>query len=74
MSRTCESVIKENLIEEIIETIEKELDNTPYGSEYHCEDGTIIITDVGYVLGWFREYKDVLRRKYNINNKVGSTI
>lgn len=57
--------VKEDLIEEIITTIENELDdkrNTM--AKYHCEDGTVIITDIGYVVDWFEEYKDVLRRKY----------
>ena len=33
-------------------------------SQYICNDGTIIDTDVGYVVEWFREYIDVLKKRY----------
>ena len=52
------------LIEELIATINEEINKSPSTSQYLCNDGTIICTDVGYVYDWFREYAEVLRRKY----------
>lgn len=52
------------IVEEIIGTIEKEIDESPNTSRYICEDGTNISTDVDYVYDWFEKYKDVLRKKY----------
>ena len=52
------------LIDELIKAIREEIDQSS-SSQYVCNDGTIIYTDVGYVEDWFREYADVLRKKYN---------
>lgn len=52
-----------DLIEKIISTIENEFDNSNH-TEYRCEDGPVILTDVGYVEGWFNEYKHILRERY----------
>lgn len=55
-------------IEELIETIEQELSKSS-SCDYKCENGTIIVTDVGYVHEWFEEYIEVLRRRYgNVDN------
>lgn len=54
------------VVEGLITTICNEIHNSPYSTEYLCEDGTIIRTDVGYVMEWFEEYQDVLRRRYGI--------
>lgn len=55
-----------DIVEEIIKLIESELESPETNStEYHCENGTNISTDVGYVYDWFDEYKEVLRKKYN---------
>ena len=76
--RTEEEAIKawntrkpaEPIVEEIIGTIERELDKATTNADYICEDGTIIGTDVGYVYEWIEEYKDVLRRKYCSREKI----
>ena len=52
------------VVEDIISTIEKELDNFTYPDTYNCEDGTIINTDTDNINDWFNKYKEVLRRKY----------
>lgn len=57
------SMENKNLIEEIITTIEKEFENSNH-TEYRCVDDSVIHTDVGYVEGWFNEYKDILRKRY----------
>lgn len=63
MNKNREAIVKE-VVEEIIGTIEREIDKSPNNADYICEDGTIIGTDVGYVYEWFEEYKDILRKKY----------
>lgn len=55
----AEYIEREALIAKIKREIERS--NT---SQYHCEDGTIIRTDVGYVEDWFDEYAEVLMRSY----------
>lgn len=50
-------------IEELIETIEQELSHSS-SCQYKCEDGTTIVTDVGYIWEWFGEYSEVLRKRY----------
>jgi hypothetical protein len=52
-------------VEDIIQTIKEEIENSPSEITYLCEDGTEISTDVGYVKEWFDEYQDVLLRKYS---------
>ena len=52
-----------SLVEKIISNIENELEDSNY-TEYKCDDGSVIFTDVGYVEGWFNEYKHILRKKY----------
>lgn len=53
-----------NFINELIATIIEEIKQSS-STEYLCNDGTVISTDVGYVYDWFKEYANVLRRKYN---------
>ena len=53
------------VVEEIIATIRDEINQSGL-SEYVCNDGTVIYTDVGYVYDWFCEYVDVLKKKYDI--------
>lgn len=55
---------KKFFINELINTIKAEI-NQSSTSKYICNDGTVICTDVGYVEDWFKEYADVLRKKYN---------
>ena len=55
---------KNAFINELIDTITEEI-NQSNTSRYICNDGTVISTDVGYVEDWFKEYADVLRRRYN---------
>ena len=55
---------KKDFINELIDTITKEIEQSGT-SKYICNDGTVISTDVGYVYDWFKEYADVLRKKYN---------
>lgn len=47
---------------ELLDRIERELKNST-STKYICEDGTIIITDVGYVEDWLVEYKKVIERE-----------
>lgn len=54
---------KKELIEEVISTIETEIEKSS-STRYYCEDGDIIPTDVGYVNDWFDKYKEVLRKRY----------
>lgn len=59
----------ENIVKEIIETIETEFKNSDDRNfEYKCEDGTVIGTDVICVKEWFDQYKDVLLRRYYNND------
>lgn len=51
------------LVEDIIKTIEEEL-NQSNQLYYRCKNGSEITTDVGYVEDWFNKYKDVLRERY----------
>lgn len=53
------------LIKELIETIESEI-NQSNSSYYNCKEGTDICTDVGYIYDWFKEYKKVLKNRYNL--------
>lgn len=50
---------------DIIKRIEKELNNST-SSEYVCQDGTTIATDVGYISDWFNRYKETLKVEENI--------
>lgn len=52
-----------DIVEEIIRTIEDELDHSG-DSYYTTKENQIIVTDAGYVYGWFNEYKDILRKRY----------
>lgn len=54
---------RKELVEEIISTIDREIDNS-LSAIYKCDDGTEISTDVGYVYDWFKEYKEKLREKH----------
>lgn len=47
---------------ELLDRIERELKNST-STQYICEDGTIIITDVGYVEEWLVEYRKVIERE-----------
>lgn len=51
--------------ERIIENINRELSNSN-NSQYRCENGEIIKTDVGYVQEWFEEYKKQLKENNNV--------
>ena len=53
---------KSKVIDELIETIDKELFESTQ-TRYHCINGQLITTDVGYVEEWWNEYKNVLRGK-----------
>ena len=53
----------EKLVLEIIETIEKELEQSS-ATYYECIEGNDICTDVGYVHDWFNEYKEMLKKRY----------
>lgn len=54
---------KEKIVLEIIETIEKELDQSS-SVYYECIEGNEICTDVGYIEEWFNEYKKMLKKRY----------
>ena len=51
------------IIEEVIDTIERELMNST-STHYRTKEGDYIGTDVCYVYDWFREYEEVLRSRY----------
>lgn len=51
---------------ELISRIEKELNNSTL-TEYRCENGTVIKTDVGYVEDWFKEWKQTLPNQSWLN-------
>lgn len=55
--------MERKIIENLITTIEKELKNST-STQYICENGSIIDTDVGYVEEWFDKYKNMLREKF----------
>ena len=55
--------MEKTIIENLITTIEEELKNST-STQYICENGSVIDTDVGYVEDWFDEYKHVLREKF----------
>jgi len=47
---------------ELLEKIKRELDNST-STQYICEDGSVIITDVGCVEDWFVEYRETIERE-----------
>lgn len=51
------------VIDDLINTIERELQNST-STHYRTAEGDYIDTDVNYVYDWFREYEDVLRLRY----------
>ena len=51
------------VIDDLINTIERELQNST-SARYRTAEGDYIDTDVDYVYDWFREYEDVLRLRY----------
>ena len=51
------------VIDDLINTIERELQNST-SARYRTAEGDYIDTDVDYVYDWFKEYKDVLRLRY----------
>lgn len=51
------------VIEEVIDTIERELMNST-STRYRAKEGDYIGTDVDYIYDWFKEYKNVLRARY----------
>lgn len=63
---SCKNHLKEQIRaeerERIIEKINRELSNSN-NSQYLCENGEIIKTDVGYVQEWFEEYKKQLKEQ-----------
>ena len=46
-----------NIVQKIVDTIDQELEESPSYDEYHCKDGSVISTDVGYVEDWWRKYR-----------------
>lgn len=51
------------VIDDLINTIEREIRNST-STHYRTAEGDYIDTDVDYVYDWFKEYKDVLRFRY----------
>lgn len=51
------------VIDDLINTIEREIQNST-STRYRTAEGDYIYTDVDYVYDWFKEYKDVLRFRY----------
>ncbi len=51
------------VIDDLINTIERELQNST-SARYRTAEGDYIDTDVCYVYDWFREYEEVLRSRY----------
>lgn len=59
-----EKVIIKKVVEEIITTIENEIEESTSSTIYKCNGGSFINTDVGFVNEWFEEYKYILQDKY----------
>lgn len=53
-------------IDEIIQTIDNELENSS-SSTYKAQEGEIT-TDVGYIYEWWQEYRKFLKKRYNLND------
>lgn len=53
-------------IDEIIQTIDNELENSS-SSIYNAQEGEIT-TDVGYIYEWWQEYRNFLKKRYNLND------
>lgn len=51
------------IIEDVIDTIERELMNST-STRYRTKEGDYIDADVDYIYDWFKEYKNVLRLRY----------
>lgn len=51
------------IIEDVIDTIERELMNST-STRYRTKEGDYISADVDYIYDWFKEYKNVLRARY----------
>lgn len=51
------------IIEDVIDTIERELMNST-SPRYRTKEGDYIGVDVDYIYDWFKEYKNVLRARY----------
>lgn len=51
------------IIEDVIDTIERELMNST-STRYRTKEGDYIDTDVDYIYDWLKEYKNVLRLRY----------
>ncbi len=60
-----DSANKKSIVEEIIQTIENELDAS-WSSEYVTKEGVKITSaDSNEVYDWFNEYKKILRKRYS---------
>lgn len=57
-----ESKSPKEVIEDLINTIERELQNST-STRYRTAEGDYIGTDVDYVYDWFKNYKEVLRSR-----------
>ncbi len=55
-------------VKELLDRIERELKNSA-STQYRCEDGSVIITDVGYVEEWFVEYRKTIEREETTNEQ-----
>lgn len=51
------------IIEDVIDTIERELMNST-STRYRTKEGDYIGADVDYIYDWLKEYKNVLRLRY----------
>lgn len=51
------------VIDDLINTIERELQNST-STRYRTSEGDYIDTDVNYVYDWFRGYENVLHARY----------
>lgn len=61
--KAIENKSPKEVINDLINTIERELQNST-STRYRTAEGDYIDTDVDYVYDWFKEYKEVLRLRY----------
>ena len=62
---------KVQTVREIIDTIDKEIDDEKTTSiEYRTVEGEVIPTDVGYVNEWWKEYRKLLIKRFDLKEET----
>lgn len=55
---------KLEFVDELIKTVMDEFENCENSTQFITKEGNIISADVGYALEWFRDYSEILRKRY----------